>query len=79
MIEMLVDLEFACCSCSSSIGVTLKCEGKGLNEGAHKAVKVKVACPSCSDGNEVFFEPSGMIRDVRHCQLSWGRWEPSVN
>jgi hypothetical protein len=79
MIEMLVELDFACCSCGASIGVTLKCEGKGLIDGAHSVATVNVACPFCSDVNELCFEPSGMVRAVRPSHAVWGWPEPSWN
>jgi hypothetical protein len=79
MIEMLVDLDFACCSCGASLGVTLKCEGIGPNDSAHEVAAVKVACPCCSDVIELCFELSGMIRAVRPCQALCGMPEPSLN
>ena len=35
MIELQVELDFACCNCGAEVSVTLKCAGKGLTGGAH--------------------------------------------
>jgi len=79
MTEMLVDLDFACCKCGESVGVTLKCEGKGLLGGAHSVAAVKVPCPTCCNVNELYFEPSGAVRAVRPSRPLWGLPEPSLN
>jgi hypothetical protein len=63
--EREVILDFACCSCKHSIGVTLKCSGKGLSA-CHAAVaSVDIPCPTCSGINELVFDPSGTIHAVR--------------
>ena len=33
MLALKVVLDFACCICGHDMGVTLKCEGKGLETG----------------------------------------------
>ena len=66
MIDVLVELDFACSVCGANMGVTLKCTGTGLaSGGAHLAAQAHVACPHCSDMNQVIFEPSGLVLAVR--------------
>jgi hypothetical protein len=79
MIEVQVNLDFACCSCSSNVNVTLKCGGKGLAGGAHQLAAVKLLCPTCGSTNQVFFEPSGTLHAVRPCVGGHGIPEPSLN
>ena len=44
--EREVILKFACCHCKHSIGVTLKCSGKGLSacHACHQPIGVTVQC-----------------------------------
>jgi|SRR5580704_4653742 len=79
MIEVQVELDFACCLCGSDVSVTLKCAGKGLTGGAHQLAAVKVPCPACSNINQLYFEPSGRLHAVRPCAPSRGLPEPSIN
>jgi hypothetical protein len=79
MLELMVDLDFSCCTCGCTMGVTLKCAGKGLAGGAHAVAAVEVACPTCDNNNHVCFEPSGMIHAVTPCQRKWRFPEPSLN
>jgi len=76
MIQVKVDVDFTCCSCGCSMGVTLQCEGKGLAQENAKAA-VNLACPTCGDINQLIFEPNG---DYRAVALWWGsRFMPSLN
>ena len=68
MIELQVELDFACCNCGAEVSVTLKCAGKGLTGGAHAVAQVKVPCPSCCGVNHLYFEPSGTVKAVRPCK-----------
>jgi hypothetical protein len=79
MLELMVDLDFTCCACGGTMGVTLKCAGKGLSGGAHKVAAVKVPCPACDKTNQVYFEPSGTIHAVTPFERSWRFPEPSLN
>jgi hypothetical protein len=79
MTELLVDLDFACCTCGHAIGVTLKCAGKGLAGGAHSVAAVKVPCPMCSHTNQLLFEPSGKLHAVTPDQRRRAIPEPSLN
>ena len=80
MIEVLVELELACCACGANVSVTLKCAGKGLaSGGAHLVAQVKVPCPHCCKINQVIFEPSGTVLAVRPYQAVCGIPEPSLN
>ena len=76
MLELMVDLDFACCTCGSAMGVTLKCAGKGLAGGVHSVAAVKVPCPICDQVNQLYFEPSGKIHAV---ERTWRIPEPSLN
>jgi len=67
MMELTLDLDFACGTCGSPMGVTLKCAGQGLAGKAHVVAAVKVPCPHCSGINELYFEPSGTIHAVTPC------------
>jgi hypothetical protein len=79
MLELRVDLDFACCTCNYAMSVTLKCGGKGLAGGAHAVAAVKVVCPSCNSINQLYFEPSGIIHAVNPYQAKRGVPQPSVN
>jgi hypothetical protein len=80
MIDVLVELDFACCACGANMGVTLKCGGPGLaSGGAHLAAQVHVPCPHCCNMNQVIFEPSGLVLAVRPCEAVCGIPEPSLN
>ena len=79
MLELNVDLDFACCSCGCSLSVTLKCAGKGLADGAHAVAAVKVPCPTCGHVNQVYFEPSGTIHAVLPDRGRRVIPEPSLN
>jgi hypothetical protein len=63
--EREVILDFACCSCKHSIGVTLKCSGKGLSASHAAVAAVDIPCPTCSSINELVFDPSGTVHMVR--------------
>jgi hypothetical protein len=79
MMELLVDLDFACCKCKACVGVKLKCEGKGLEEVMHTVAAVNVPCPECGSINELCFEPNGTIRAVRPYRGYWTVPGPSRN
>jgi hypothetical protein len=79
MIEVQVNLDFACCSCGCDVNVTLKCAGKGLTGGAHQVASVKIPCPTCSCINQLYFEPSGTLHAVRRCEPARSIPEPSLN
>jgi hypothetical protein len=79
MLELKVVLDFACCSCGLHVGVTVKCAGKGLAGAARSVAAVNVPCPNCGQVIELFFEPSGTVRDVCPYRAPRQRLEPSVN
>ena len=79
MLELMVDLDFACCSCDCALGVTLKCAGKGLAGGAHAVAAVKVPCPTCNTINQIYFEPSGKLHAVKPYERTCRIPEPSLN
>ena len=64
MLEVKVNLDFACCSCGQTVYVTLKCEGIGLLAGLRTVAAVKVPCPTCQSVNQLYFEPCGTVRAV---------------
>ncbi len=52
--ELEVSLQFECCQCNQPVGVTLKCEGKGLLGGFRTIATVKIPCPGCGLVNQLF-------------------------
>jgi hypothetical protein len=79
MTELLVCMDFACCTCAHEMEVTVKCEGKGLAAGPRTVAAVNIACPYCGAVNRVCFEPSGTVRAVLPQQVSRLIPEPSLN
>jgi hypothetical protein len=79
MTELLVSMDFICCVCGQDVGITVKCEGKGLAAGRQAVAAVNIPCPHCQTVNRVSFEPSGTVRTVRPCWTSWQALEPSLN
>jgi len=79
MMELNVSLDFACYHCKQSVGVTLKCEGKGLAAGPCTVAAVKVPCPSCYAVNVLYFEPSGTVHAVSPYKAPHQLPEPSLN
>ena len=80
--ELQLSLTFACCGCKNSITVDLKCKGVGGASPAEAQVAaVNVPCPypSCLQVNQLIFETSGTVRDVRPFVPSRPVPEPSVN
>jgi phage FluMu protein Com len=78
MMEVQVTLDFACSGCRHLVGVTVKCAGKGLWDGARTVAAVKVPCPTCGIVNQLYFEPNGTVRAVAPDGLRL-RPEPSLN
>jgi phage FluMu protein Com len=78
MVELQVILDFACCHCEQSVGVTVKCAGKGLTAHTRAVASVPVPCPTCGQVNQLYFEPSGTVRDVVPGKAA-RRLEPSIN
>ena len=79
MIELKVVLDFVCCTCEQSVGVTVKCAGKGLAKGYRTVAAVNVPCPTCGNVNQLYFEPIGTVRAVAPYQAGRLLPEPSVN
>lgn len=79
MMELTVSLDFACYNCEEFVGVTVKCEGKGLAAGPSTVTAVKVPCPGCHAVNLLYFEPSGTVRAVSGCRTPRQLPEPSLN
>lgn len=79
MLEVDVRLDFNCCCCGHSMGVTLKCEGKGLMHGMHAVVSVKVPCPTCGNTNRIYFTPGGTLHNVVPERRRFEILEPSYN
>ncbi len=80
--ELQLSLTFACCGCKNSITVDLKCKGVGSAnpaEGAIAAVNVPCPYPDCWQVNQLIFETSGTIRNVRPFILARPVPEPSIN
>jgi hypothetical protein len=79
MMELKVTLDFECSICSHSIGVTLKCEGKGLTAGSRAVATVNVPCPTCGAVNQLYFEPRGTVQAVSPYRTARQVPEPSMN
>jgi len=80
MMKLNVTLEFACCACEQTVGVTVQCSGNGLRQDAAGTLAtVNVPCPTCGQVNQLFFEPSGRVRSVRLYTCIRVVPEPSVN
>lgn len=79
MMELKLNLDFACCHCGQSVGVTVQCSGMLLGGPDPSCAQVSVPCPGCGQANQLSFEPTGNVRAVRaygHSQLVP---EPSLN
>jgi hypothetical protein len=79
MMELKVDLSFACYHCELPVGVTVVCQGKCVFPGSRSVAAVNVPCPHCSSVNQLYFEPSGQVRGVAPYKSSHYELEPSVN
>jgi hypothetical protein len=79
MTELQVNIDFHCCGCGHAVGVTVKCEGKGLAAGRRTVAAVLVPCPTCGTINHVCFEPRGRVRAVVPAAPPRQVPEPSVN
>jgi hypothetical protein len=80
MQDVLVTLDFACCTCGHAVNVTVQCTGKGLAAGFRTVAAVPVPCPACGAVNQLTFEPySGAVRDVAPYTGPRPRPIPSVN
>jgi hypothetical protein len=79
MVALQVVLDFVCYFCDHNVGVTLKCEGKGLVEEERPVASVNVPCPTCGLVNQLLFEPSGTVRGVAAYRTPHHMLEPSLN
>jgi hypothetical protein len=79
MLELEVNLDFACCVCQQSVSVRVRCSGKGLAAGPRAVAAVTVPCPTCGLVNQLSFEPSGTVRSVEPYIGPRPVPEPSVN
>ena len=79
MTELEVKLDFACTYCGHTVGVTLRCAGKGLTAGVRTVAAVNVPCPTCGAVNQLYFEPSGTVRAVAPYAGPRQVPEPSLN
>ena len=79
MMELKVTLDFACCCCTRSVGVTLKCEGQGLAAQGRVIASVNVPCPSCGTINQLAFSPTGTVHAVAPYHGARQVPEPSLN
>jgi hypothetical protein len=80
MMELQLTLDFHCRSCEQTVGVTVKCSGKGLVGASDQATAtVNVPCPHCGQVNQLSFDPSGAVRAVRPFVTLWPAPGPSVN
>lgn len=78
MIEVKVNLDFACCTCQQPVSVTVRCAGKGL-AAEDVVAAVSVPCPNCGSVNQLCFEPDGTLRSVAPYTAPRQLPEPSLN
>ena len=64
MMELKLILEFACTACNESVSVTVKCEGKELDQDGRTVARVHVPCPHCAAINRLDFDANGTVRAV---------------
>src|SRR5438067_841589 len=55
MLALELRLDFACCTCSHDVGVTLRCEGHGLAD--NPLTPITIPCPTCGSHNLIWFTP----------------------
>jgi phage FluMu protein Com len=79
MPELRVTMDFACCFCSLSVGVTVQCAGSKVALQGRTVAAVNVPCPNCGSVNQLCFEPNGTVRAVSPVQVPREVPEPSVN
>jgi hypothetical protein len=80
MTELQVTVSFACCGCEEPISVTVVCQGKASDEQPFAGkVSVNVPCPTCSEINQLLFEPGGVLHSVRLFRQRMVLPVPSVN
>jgi hypothetical protein len=80
MMELTLNLDFACCCCGHSVGVTVQCMGKMSYAGPEAQIAVvQVPCPGCGQVNQLSFEPNGQIQAVRAMPVFRLVPEPSLN
>ena len=78
--EIDLSLTFACCGCQLAITTDLKCRGVGgADPAAGGLASVNIPCPGCPAVNQVVFETTGRVRDVRPFAPAQAIPEPSVN
>jgi hypothetical protein len=78
LFALQVSIDFVCCLCGNPVGAILRCEGAGL--AADKPIaSVKIPCPTCGGGNQVFFSPDGTLHRVERERLRYHLPEPSQN
>jgi len=78
MTERTLILDFVCCHCEASVGVTVRCTGRKVALEAATA-KIYVPCPTCGRDSEVVFETTGTVRTVRPLGGRRALPEPSWN
>jgi hypothetical protein len=80
MTELQITLDFFCHNCEEPVSVTVLCQGKGQGPVVFEGVAaVNVPCPTCSEVNQVFFEPNGKLRFVRPLRQRITIPAPSLN
>ncbi len=79
MTQLQLSMDFACCGCDQTVGITVQCTGSGLSAGPRTVAAVSVPCPGCSQINQVCFHPTGAVVAVRSVERPHGLPQPSVN
>ncbi|HEV3237713.1 MAG TPA: hypothetical protein VGZ25_12035 [Gemmataceae bacterium] len=80
MMQLKVNLDFACCHCGQPVSVTVQCSGMLLGSTPDQNwAKVHVPCPGCGQANQLSFEPTGRVKAVEPPRILSMMLEPSLN
>jgi hypothetical protein len=79
MMDLKVSLDFACCQCAKPVQVLVRCSSKGIHAALAPVATVQVPCPNCGQGNQLTFEPNGLVHGVRPLTAPRHIPQPSLN
>lgn len=79
MIEVMVELAFACSGCTESIRVKLRCASSKHTLAPPMTAAIHVPCPHCMRLNRVTFDANGTVHTVESVYDSKRVPTPSCN
>jgi hypothetical protein len=80
MTQLELSLEFACQACEGSVGITVQCRGRGLDQDSEAVARVRVPCPNCGCISAVSFRPAtGELLESTPIDLPWFAPLASIN